>query len=73
MINSCEKSEVVKMKKKENANFFQNVKRTCLYIKDAKWNLVGYALVSVIEAIIGAILPLISAKIILNITDGVME
>ncbi len=73
MINSCEKSEVVKMKKKENANFFQNVKRTWLYIKDAKWNLVGYAAVSIIEAIIGAILPLISAKIILNITDGVME
>lgn len=61
------------MEKKENANFFRNIKKTWQYIKEAKWNLVGYAIVSIIEAIIGAILPLISAKIILNITDGVME
>lgn len=61
------------MKKQENANFFRNIKKTWQYIKEAKWNLVGYALVSVLEAVIGAILPLISAKIILNITDGVME
>lgn len=59
--------------KKENTNFFQNIKKTWQYIKEAKWNLVGYATVSIIEAIIGAILPLISANIILNITDGMME
>lgn len=35
--------------------------------------MVGYAIVSIIEAIIGAILPLVSAKIILNITDGIMN
>lgn len=61
------------MKTKDKANFFRNVKKTWQFIKDAKWNLIGYATVSIIEAIIGAILPLISAKIILNITDGVME
>ena len=61
------------MEKQESANFFKNIKKTWQYIKDCKWNLVGYASVSVIEAIIGAVLPLVSAQIILNITDGVME
>lgn len=36
-------------------------------------NLIGYAIVSIVEAIIGAILPLISAKVILNITNGAMR
>lgn len=58
--------------KKENSNFYKNIKKTWVFIKECKLNLIGYAMVSIIEAIIGAILPLISAKIILNITDGVM-
>ena len=61
------------MKINKNATFFQNIKKTWRYIKEAKWNLVGYAFVSVLEAIIGAILPLVSAKMILNITDGMMK
>lgn len=58
---------------KEKSNFWKNVKKTWKYIKDAKGNLAGYAAVSIGEGIIGAILPLISAKIILNITDGLMS
>lgn len=38
-----------------------------------KWNLVGYAIVSITEGIIGAVLPIMSAQIILNITSGFME
>lgn len=60
-------------KNKEKSNFWKNVKKTWKYIKDAKGNLAGYAAVSIGEGIIGAILPLISAKIILNITDGLMS
>lgn len=60
------------MKNKEKSNFLRNIKKTWVYIKECKFNLIGYATVSIIEAIIGAILPLISAKIILNITDGIM-
>lgn len=60
-------------KNKEKSNFWKNVKKTWKYIKDAKGNLAGYAVVSIGEGIIGAILPLISAKIILNITDGLMS
>lgn len=59
--------------KEKQFHFFKNIKKTWIYIKDCKANLIGYAIVSIIEAIISAILPLISAKIILNITDGIME
>ena len=61
------------MKSKEKSNFIKNIKKTWNYIKECKASLAGYATVSVVEAIIGAILPLISAKIILNITDGMMK
>lgn len=54
-------------------NFKQNIKRTWKYIKTAKMNLLGYGVVSIIEAIISAIIPLLSAKVILNITDGVIN
>jgi len=50
-----------------------NLKKTWKYIKSAKMNLVGYGTVSILEAIISAILPLLSAKVILNITNGVIE
>ena len=56
-----------------DGNFFKNVKRTWKYIKPAKGKLIGYASVSIIEAIIGAILPLVGAKVILNITSGVIN
>lgn len=54
-------------------NFKQNIKRTWKYIKTAKMNLLGYGVVSIIEAIISAIIPLLSAKVILNITNGVIN
>ncbi len=59
--------------KEEKSNFFRNIKRTWVYIKDCKSNLFGYVLVSIIEGIIGAVLPLISAQIILNITSGLIN
>ena len=54
-------------------SFKQNIKRTWKYIKTAKMNLLGYGVVSTIEAIISAIIPLLSAKVILNITNGVIN
>lgn len=55
------------------SNFFKNIKKTWKYVKECKWNLAGYATESILEAIIGAILPMISAKIILSLTDGAMQ
>ena len=57
---------------KNNSNFIKNIKKTWTYIKECRANLIGYAIASIVEAVIGAILPLISSKIILTITDGVM-
>lgn len=47
-----------------------NVKRTWKYIKYAKKNLLGYGLISITESIISIILPLLSAEIILNISNS---
>ncbi len=57
----------------KNNNFKLNVKRTWKYIKKAKSSLIGYGSVSIIEAIITTILPLLSAKIIINMTNGVID
>ena len=56
-----------------NDNVKTNLKKTWKYIKSAKMNLVVYGAVSILEAIISAILPLLSAKVILNITNGVIN
>lgn len=56
-----------------NDNVKTNLKKTWKYIKSAKMNLVGYGVVSILEAIISAILPLLSAKVILNITNEVIN
>ena len=65
--------ENINLKKEKDDNLKLNIKRTWKYIKQAKLNLIGYGLVSVIEAIISAIIPLFAAKIILNITNGVIN
>lgn len=61
------------MKRNKNDNFKLNVKRTWKYIKKARLNLIGYGLVSIIEAIISTIIPLLAAKVILNITNGIVN
>ena len=61
------------MSKKKNSNFIVNVKKTFKIMKKSKKYLIRYVLVSLLEAIISIILPLVSAKIILNITDKVMD
>ena len=43
------------------------------YIKDSKKYLILYIIVSIIEAIIGALIPLVSAKVILNITNALID
>ncbi len=62
-----------KTKKEERKQVKLNLKRTWNYIKLAKGNLVYYAAVSIIEAIISILLPIVSAKIILNMTDGLFS
>lgn len=61
------------MGSKDKSSFIKNAKKIWPYIKDCKFNLIFYTLVSVTEAIVSAILPLISAKVILNITDAIIS
>lgn len=58
---------------KTHSNLIKNIKKTWKYLKECKKSLMVYAVVSIIEAVISAILPLISAKIILNITDAAIK
>lgn len=58
-----------KTKKEERKILIRDLKRTWQYIKLAKGNLFGYAAVSIVEAIISVILPIVSAQVILNITS----
>lgn len=60
-------------KKVEKNKTIKDLKRTWKYIRAAKGNLVGYALVSIFEAIISISIPIVSAQVILNITDGVFD
>ena len=54
-------------------SFFKNIKKMWKYVRNSKGSLIGYLFVSIVEGVIGAILPLISAKIILNITDALIR
>ena len=58
-----------------NTNFFTNFKKMCTYIniRENKLQLFIYFLISVLEALLYAFLPLFSAKIIINITNGVIK
>lgn len=58
-----------KNKKEERKILICDLKRTWQYIKLAKGNLFGYVAVSIAEAIISVILPIVSAQVILNITS----
>lgn len=62
-----------KSRVKQRSNFFKNVKRTWKYMQNCKGSLAGYAVVSIMEGILGAILPIFAAQIILNITSGIVE
>ena len=62
----------MKNEKKKNT-LRTNLKKTWKYVKEGKRYLLVYLFISVLEAVISAILPLCSAKIILNITDGLID
>ena len=59
------------MKKKNQ--FIINVKKTWKYIKKAKIYLILYAFASVLEAVLSIVIPLIGAKIILNLTNALID
>ena len=62
-----------KKNKKEKSNFLKNIKKMWKYIKDSKFYLLGHVFVTIAGAVLGAISPLYVSKVILNLTDGVVN
>ncbi len=57
----------------EKTFFLKNLKKTWKYAKNSKKHLIIFAIASVIEACLNVILPLMGAKVILNISNGLIE
>ena len=62
---------IKKEKKEKKSSLVLNLKRTWKYVKLSNYKLILFVILCLIYAIIGAILPIFSAKIILNITNGI--
>lgn len=60
------------MKKKDNA-FLTDVKKIWKYIKKARMSLLGYGIVSILEAASSIVVPLITAKVILSMTSSAIK
>lgn len=60
------------MEKQDNT-FLIDIKKMWKYIKKAKISLLGYGIVSILEAASSIIVPLITAKIILNMTSSAIK
>ncbi len=58
---------------KEKWETFKNIKKSYSYAKESKKNFIYYIIVSIILCIIGAIVPIYTAKQILNISNGIWK
>ena len=63
----------MKKSKMNKSEIFKNIKKTTKYMKGAKLSLVCYMCAAILDAVIGIVLPIASAKIILNITGKAMN
>ena len=61
------------MKKSKKENIFRNVKKTWKYVKEERFRLIICLVFSFLLCIVSAITPLLSAKLLLNLTDGLLE
>ncbi len=66
-------SKIEQEMKKEKWETFKNIKRSYSYAKDSKKNFIFYLISSIMLCIIGAIIPIYSAKQILNLSDGLFD
>jgi len=61
------------MGKKKKENIFRNIKKTWKYVKEERVRLIICLIFSFFLCIVSAITPLLSAKLLLNLTDGLLE
>ncbi len=57
----------------KNKNIFTSLKKLWPYLRKSKKYIIMYSILSIFEIGIGIVLPLVSAKIILNITNALMK
>lgn len=67
------KKNSIKNKMKQVGSIFRNFKRTWKYVKEERGKLIICLILSGILCLISAINPLFSAKLLLNLTDGVLD
>ena len=61
---------------RDNANrsgLWGNIRKTYRYVRPWRASLIKFAVISVVEAIIGIVVPMLSAQIILDITDNKID
>lgn len=58
---------------KEKWETFKNIKKSYHYAKESKKNFIYYIIVSIILCVIGAVVPIFTAKQILNISNGIWD
>ena len=61
---------------RDNANrsgLWDNIRKTYRYVRPWRASLIKFAVISVVEAIIGIVVPMLSAQIILDITDNKID
>ena len=67
------KNNILKDKVKRIKSLFRNFKRTWKFVKEEKSKLVVCLILSGILCLISAITPLLSAKLLLNLTEGLLD
>jgi len=64
---------VKKQTKSDKSKILENMKKTTKYMKGLKKYLILYVFIAILEGVVGVIYPIISAKVILNITDKIIN
>ena len=59
--------------KKDKSSFWKNIKKTWKFVNKGKRYLTVYALVSILEGIVYAVIPIVTSKMILSVTSGLMK
>lgn len=59
--------------KKNSSGFLKNIKKTWKFVNKGRRYLTVYALVSILEGIVYAVIPIVTSKMLLSVTSGLMK
>lgn len=66
-------NNVTNKKHSKRSGLWRNIRKTYRYVRPWRKDLIMFAVISVVEAIIGVAVPMLSAQVILNITNNQIE